>query len=119
MEEKELRELDEQIAVEVMGWTRDGENILGPIYYGKSGSSRRSANTKTGVGMVGVPRYSSSIEAAWIVVEKMREKGHAFHFDTTRGFVHATFDACTSHRAETAPLAICRAALAVVRAQKG
>lgn len=80
----------------------------------------------------GVPAYESSIEAAFAVVEKMREKGFVFFYlstvpcdDATRSkasFARATplgrkSPAMHDAIAETRPLAIARAALQAVRAK--
>jgi hypothetical protein len=77
-----------------------------------------------------VPRYSEDIAAAWLVVEKLMPRvGHvypAFDVVVPRKFMHWTAVLEDGHgwnrrgfTAETAPLAICRAALACVAAATG
>lgn len=74
-----------------------------------------------------LPAYSTDIAAAWLVVEKMREAEWCGALDSL-GFDGAEWrcvlwathgdDPTTFHhgRGHTAPLAICRAALAAIRA---
>ena len=75
-----------------------------------------------------VPDYSSDISAAWLVVEKMRERGFTLSIHTDYIVNDCLYEYCcivwtnTGGRdfsfeigAETAPLAICRAALAALK----
>jgi hypothetical protein len=64
-----------------------------------------------------VPHYSTDLSAAWQLVERIREPGHAFHLSRFDPCIWlATFrDDGYAAQAETAPLAICRAALKAVR----
>lgn len=67
-----------------------------------------------------VPRYSTSIADAWLVVEKMREMGWGFVFNSVgaRG-ARAFFtkgDRFFAEDGDTAPLAICLASLQAVAA---
>lgn len=62
-----------------------------------------------------VPSYSTDIADAWLVVEKMRERGFVISATPNQQSWCATFGA-DSVWGETAPLAICRAALAAVEA---
>lgn len=73
---------------------------------GKLGSKR----------IMGLPHYSTSIADAWLVVEKMREKGHNCQIEASAA--QPEWIACflTPHgyregRAPTAPAAICLTAL--------
>ncbi|RPJ36270.1 MAG: hypothetical protein EHM35_08405 [Planctomycetaceae bacterium] len=130
MDTNELRQLDARVAVEVMewgitGWSGNAQRSLVTVNSIKKGS---------GCGVpAGVPRdyrfahgdfpcYSTDIAAAWLVVEKLIAKGYEFTLeDDKQGFM-CRFDwvspvvvgwAGVEH-APTAPLAICRAALAAV-----
>jgi len=74
----------------------------------------------------GPPAYESDIAAAWLVVEKMRADGFGFELDygpTDASVCYATFThmalrVFAHERLKPAPLAICKAALAAVRATK-
>lgn len=111
------RELDALIAEKVMGWTVD------PIYRMYTGAGMRHA-----VGNNLDTRFnpSTNIAAAWEVVEKMRERGDWVNLEGDKegwmvevwpftaddswaggGFYGEDVKA----KADTAPLAICRAAL--------
>ena len=60
-----------------------------------------------------VPKYSTNIAHAWEVVEKMKSLGHAlFQLQQWSDGWVATFDHRKPGCADTAPLAICTAALA-------
>lgn len=69
-----------------------------------------------------VPRYSTDIAAAWEVVEKMWSSKYEAFVRTFRGQWSASFadngNIIGQVDAETAPLAICRAVLKAVDAQK-
>lgn len=130
MTEVESNELDVRIAVEVMGyvWTprlphhrmdgapvRDGmvlrDGIFGPL--GAPGPFCSA-----------VPHYSTDITSAWLVVEKLRQRfGVGLHriskCSQTEG--QWTVEFCGEFsipyaQADTAPLAICQAALKAVSA---
>ena len=64
-----------------------------------------------------VPHYSTDIAAAWLVVEKMRDKGWywaVYYFTTIEAaFTYAGLGSKAA-QADIAPLAICRAALLAV-----
>lgn len=115
------------IAERVMGWKR------GERYGNGNGEWQRPTDDPKRSGRLTweqTPRYSTDIAAAWQVVEKWRAKGEGFQLDSL-GFtgVEGETDAawrCSfmdatdggmehySAEAETAPLAICLAALAAV-----
>lgn len=68
-----------------------------------------------------LPRYSTDIAAAWTVVEKLGEDGFLLYRVSNRpiwraqfNLAEAVFDWPGYADAETAPLAICRAALSAV-----
>ena len=67
-----------------------------------------------------IPRYSTDIVAAWLVVEYMRADGWFFSLNNCAGGWTAWFvrvDGDREHRAvaeRSAPLAICHAALAAI-----
>jgi hypothetical protein len=118
------RELDALIAEKVMGWTRypagmhptDNRTISGvlycPPYYPYDAGS---ANV--------VPYYSTNISEAWEVVTKLAERGLWMTMLTPFNAADGFHVAYTPHGeaqwqaglgtviADTAPLAICRAAL--------
>jgi hypothetical protein len=117
------RELDALVAEKVMGWQRgrrygngNGEWIID----GKTSVSRTWDST---------PHYSTDIAAAWLVVERTtRERDWRWQISVVRGLAHVwlvpIWHAATEAdlRAqpdymvedETAPLAICRAALVAI-----
>jgi hypothetical protein len=101
------RELDALVAERVMGWVQE-EPQPHPvnsfaIYFG------------------GPPPYSTDIAAAWQVVERMREQEYSIALDSDTWLKHPYAvhfiggnSGCVSCTADTAPLAICRAALKAV-----
>ena len=101
------RELDAEVAL-IMGWERRPE-----------GRWTNNATRQWSVDASFLPRWSTSIKAAWAVVEKMQAEGYygSVAYDTN-GFVNASFfreeDAggAQSGPCKEAPLAIVRAALA-------
>jgi hypothetical protein len=111
----DLRRIDALVAEHVMGWvniTPFGDDIWGNPTDGR---------TFMGQGQVGgpIPRYSTDIAAAWEVVEKLGIQFY-LHCDLRRGSAGdwmvfdsaASVDCCEPlATAETAPLAICLAAL--------
>lgn len=114
------REMDVLIAEHVMGWVwfsfgsasvlRHPEKfIYGVIIDGKE---RRYYD--------GLPRYSENMGDAWEVVERLRELYYRIFLSYARNIVTITLDHDNYQKdmdfwieAETAPLAICRAALLV------
>ena len=109
------RELDTLVAERVMGWKLkshkwiDGETRLGDFPEDKK---------ETGTSYRRVLKYTTDISAAWEVVEKMNSEGFAFYILWTTGIPWAMFDKDSSMEysaeADTAPLAICRAALLIM-----
>lgn len=114
------RKLDALIAERVMGWDRDGDRLWPP-------DTRRS-KWKYGIS---VPPYSTSIADAWPVVEKLKERhsveliggpndeGGCEHWSCTiKSYGYRSFqDQKWRGEADTAPLAICIAALRAVDAE--
>lgn len=107
------RELDALIAEKVFGAVRTQEKFQGyvpipgdPVYYSEvykypTGVNYLIDDPKNRHGMMGgVPHYSTDISAAWEVVEKLN-KQYSFHLNTKGS-------------ADTAPHAICLAALKAV-----
>ena len=110
------RELDAEIAEKIMDWG----HVLDPL------------GTLTGQPLPkelpehwtsGIPHYSTDISAAWQVIERMREQGWWYTLTDERFNGHfAEFRRADEHGihhfhrviAGTAPLAICKAALACV-----
>lgn len=94
----------------------NGAQWMGPVF-------------DNGMSLQAVPAYESDIAAAWLVVERMREKGYEMMLSNGNGpthewdcelmpLVNSPFMSlpCVLGQADTAPLAICRAALSAVRA---
>ena len=107
-----------------------GENIRsgGKIVPLDNGYATWVNSTLEHLYVVPLPPYSANIDLAWKVVEKMREKYHftlsddtnseigthwLAHFYNNRVTPFISSDSFSS-RSETAPLAICRAALLAV-----
>lgn len=110
--------LDQFVAVEVMGWrlTADGRSAISP-YGGKWDASRHWC-----------PLYSSKIESAWEIVNKLGKQGWFTRlFQYKNELVSCQFErpdrnmelakVVWSAVAETAPLAICKAAARLVQPQ--
>ena len=116
------RELDIEIAEKIMEWERgkrwgngNGEWIIDGKPYIKHFISWELT-----------PRYSTSIEAAWQVLEKLREQGFAFAVQwmgrrepqqlpqNGKWIVVIEGHERDAIQAPTAPLAICRASLAAM-----
>lgn len=117
MTDAELRELDAKVAVEVMGWVKPD-----PAYHEwiRLGEKAPGATTDD------IPRYSADIRLAWLVVEKVVADGMTVILNRLDGNDHWTFcigegDAVNGEIAEaegeTAPQAICRAAILAVEGQ--
>lgn len=106
------RELDAKVAEKVMGWWA----IMLPA------DDRMVASgipPKEGHEREGVPHYSTSIEAAWEVVEKMHQEWWFTLVQGPDGWLADFYnDMDVRHRAKakTAPEAICLAALKAVGA---
>lgn len=102
------RELDALVAEKVMGWT----NIL----------DRMGVPPNHGPWSHRVPSYSTDLGAAWTVVEKLIATGHIIELSNRRSgtwkigtWQFQTFGKLSvGADADTAPLAICRAALKAV-----
>jgi len=113
------RELDTRIAIKVMGWTRVERSTTGIAY-----PPRPSGFDPARHAYHSVPHYSTDIAAAWLVVERMKDNGCSLqlHWEAGRSrqwvadFVEESDEEFTGEQlGDTAPLAICRAALAAVQ----
>ena len=125
---RELDALDALIAEKVMGESKPTGNVPEGVLAGAITSSSEGGNwvgTTTGYASgdepVWIPRsYSSDIEAAWKVVEKMRANvSMEVEFQICAyedGTWSAEFGMEVEGYADTAPHAICLAALAAVGA---
>lgn len=108
------RELDARIAEHVMGWT----DVR--LYFANSGDPE-ALGTAPGNGREVVPDYSTDIAAAWLVVQKLGARGFMMHKSVVGNYWRARFDIPVLAMeepyvlAETAPLAICQAALLLVK----
>lgn len=111
------RELDALVGQKVMGWTRAYDRRLKGEWW--------SAPEDPQGFYADFPEWSTDISAAWVVVEKMRERGFWFRMSTPFSLKGTTlFGGFTSHNstgwngrpdyghaAESAPEVICLAAL--------
>lgn len=100
------RELDGLIA----------EKVMGLKVYGQFHETNRGVR-------IHVPRYSTNIEDAWLVVEKLKDKVDIGFFNDSLGnwnckILDKSDWSLTEIEAETAPLAICLAALKAVDIEK-
>lgn len=113
------RELDAEIAERIFGWTRVTCVGHHPYAMGlKPGGNLKNINHYGDV-----PNYSTDIAAAWEAVEKLRASGLSFTINAygqrgeeanpTTWYCWFGDDKNASQIGATAPLAICRAALAV------
>ena len=99
-------ELDERIATEVLGWTKRNERI-----WHRPGDRRP----------VALRAFSSDIAAAWLVVERMEDLAWMAHLTRVIGGWECRFtplphtERYVYEEEDTAPLAICKAALAAVK----
>jgi len=127
------RELDALVAERVMGrkWytmvTPGGERSMmhepgHVLIYLTEKYGLVPGRTEIGfVDMSSIPAYSTDIGAAWEVVERLLEMGHYFSLHPNCFYqppvwgVH--LDVLGVVRANTLPLAVCRAALAIWRAE--
>jgi len=107
------RELDREVAEKVMNnshWIREAPDATCSADgrcdgFGPGGQ----CSSCTGIIAVDAPHYSTSIAAAWQVVDKMRER-----FGWTAPLWHAQLADIVSLSASEAAERICRAALAAV-----
>lgn len=111
------RELDALVAEQVMGWRRCSDDGSG-YWEGRSPTNILSLILEE------VPHYSTDIAAAWQVIGRMRDLCWASHstdltLDSEQPwwawhFLHGVSQKTVRECADTAPLAICRAALKVM-----
>jgi len=118
------RDLDALVAEKMMGWItgeHNGRKVIGPPVgnMGPIGDPGVWAYADE-VPVDWILPYSTSIAAAWQVVEEIKRRGlHWWIADCSGGYgAHVRFEhdrrTFASAEAETLPLAICRAALKVV-----
>lgn len=111
----DARALDARVA-ELLGWTR------GRTRYGEMPWYPPGTTIETG-GRLNIPRYSTDIAAAWLVVEEMERRGWWFHLHPNDDGIYSMYfhkyqeGKLPTGYGETAPLAICRAALAVIEGE--
>lgn len=110
-------QMDALVAEQVMGWGRS-----------KGGLYRPGGDPKNIRDYRDVPRYSTDIAAAWLVVEKLIADGwfpdvqfndwgtESWHATLMRRTDDERADGYHGAQAASAPLAICRAALAALSA---
>ena len=109
------RDLDAEVAVKVMGWML----VHKPIGDGPRTDAAISPTTQC---MMSIPHYSTDIEAAWAVVEKLLadeylvnvKAYHADHFPMWEVCILDHHGMEQKTQADTAPLAICLAALKAI-----
>jgi hypothetical protein len=101
--------LDELVAVQVMGWQRLPDSIDGLVVH-------RLYRSPVGLETSWVPPFSTTIAHAWEVVERMQPREVRIIWSREHSVWLANFDHQAMNAVEpTAPLAICRAALAAVQ----
>lgn len=115
------RERDELVAEKVMGWRR-GRPERGNMPWLPPGATRSHG------GVMNIPAYTTDIAAAWQVVEEMARRGYTLvcewkgadreYAHTAEAYFRKSIYAHGHAVADTAPLAICRAALAVIESQE-
>lgn len=119
--------LPSRVAVEVMGHVGALKIFYGewdeyktcPMYI-PSGKPRRTH----AIDAIPLPPYSTNIGAAWLVVEKMRERGFEMYLESDHGMpgrFYCSFhdsDGCKSGMGDSAPEAICLAALSALTAKE-
>jgi hypothetical protein len=108
--------IDRRVATEVMGW-----RVEKGTYWTQSAEGGNTWRV--------IPPFSTNIAAAWLVVERMRELGWAFAlydpaFDVDQAKELVRCDWKKGHEswmfmADSAPAAICAAALAAVKGETG
>lgn len=117
------RELDEFVAIHIFDWSDFWTN--GILLYGHSPGERAMGIDAE---RSPVPHYSTDIAAAWLVVEAMRGRGlhlqmndtlsayraRFFTVESTRDWDRESTDGAYYEFADTAPHAICLAALKAV-----
>lgn len=100
------RELDAAVAERVMGWKR-GDPKYGDMPWYPPGTGRY-----LGGGRMDLPEFSADIAAAWEVVEHLATPDEALMITYSKGtWVVAVGSVEASATSESAPEAICRAAL--------
>jgi hypothetical protein len=117
------RDFDVEVAERVMGWTeiaiRNPNTPGGAVLYGKPPVMpdwESPYNKQRGTCLV--PRYSTRIADAWTVVEHMIAQGWTFDLTEQWECIFAKRRGVEGiGREDTAPEAICRAALASVNSQ--
>ena len=117
----ELRAVDARVAKEVMGWTEvkmkqpDGGVIYPMPPMGFDAANNRYAS---------LPRYTTSIADAWLVVEKAKtdgwpvDVGVAFDWDGDPVGYYANFTSEHTARHKDVEVAICKAGLSFFAALK-
>jgi hypothetical protein len=116
-------ELDALVAERVMGWKwcdvrlRGSTNTVRVLLPPRDGYWRQDgAHDERDFARAAPPFYSTEIRAAWEVVEALNERGfgvEVFRYGKAEGLEREWFVSIgdTEADADTAPLAICRAAL--------
>src|SRR5690606_32042031 len=100
------RDLDAAVAERVMGWKR-GDPKYGDMPWYPPGTGRY-----LGGGRLNLPKFSTDIAAAWEVVEHLAAPDETLTITYAKGtWVVAVGSVEVSATSESAPEAICRAAL--------
>lgn len=111
------RDLDALIAEKVMGWT---PNYPGGWPHPPKNIPNRKKYIDSHDGTTVIPAYSTSIEAAWEVVDKLGGNMFQLHYDTrygtegVKGWSVILDGSVMCQFVDTAPHAICLAALKAV-----
>ena len=99
------RKLDAAVARVVFGWYDMYRDTGYPP--GWTGSHR-----------LPVPFYTEEMDAAWRIVDRMEKYGHDFTLEKAGTAWYATWPLGASGACDSAPVAICRGALDVMRAME-
>jgi hypothetical protein len=99
-----LKEIDQSIAKEVMGWSTGSDPALGPTQYLVYDERGIIVGGPFGVGSSwheAAPDYSTNIAEAWKIVLRLTDLGLIVDLHSTKGNVD-----CTISQEEEAPLAM-------------
>jgi ABA sandwich protein len=115
-------ELDCEVAAKVFGWLYTATD--GITNYGSPIWDEKDKYENCGDGYKRIPHYSTDISAAFLVVEKMRERGYSLtlmqlpELNWLASFYMTRTDNGTESGHATPSEAICKAALAALAAKE-
>ena len=114
MERKAGRELGVLVAAHAMGWSRSNDGLGGAWWYDERGNKTIYGGGSSGQSTYKEFRPSTDIAAAWEVVEKFKEFQLWLEGDIFMAELKYADNMEYAVSADTAPLAICLAALKAV-----